>query len=65
MLRPTNMEKWKMASWKTVFLYKPVVFHFHDCFRETYASFCLKKTSLWAQKCSVAKALGTTVAHGR
>ena len=23
-----------MASWKTVFLYKLVVFHFHDCFRE-------------------------------
>ena len=27
--------KWKMASWETVFLYKPVVFHFHDCFRES------------------------------
>ena len=26
--------KWNMASWKTVFLYTPVVFHFDDCFRE-------------------------------
>ena len=23
-----------MTSWRTVFLYKPVVFHFHDFFRE-------------------------------
>ena len=33
-LPPTNMVTWNMASWKTVFLYKPVLFHFHDCFRE-------------------------------
>ena len=30
-----------MASWKTVFLYKPVVFHFHDCFREGMLSFLM------------------------
>ena len=28
------MVTWNMAPWKTVFLYKPVVFHFHACFRE-------------------------------
>ena len=30
--------KWNMASWKTVFLYKPMVFDFHDCFRESTCS---------------------------
>ena len=28
-----------MASWKNVFLHKPVSFHFHDCFREGNCNF--------------------------